>query len=543
VHIVAELDQIDADAPGQHTPGEAREPAPANEPADADVEAASDPDDVHTTHDVDTTIDTDIDTDDVHTTHDVDTTIDTDIDTVDVHTTEDVDTMIDANLYIDTTIDTAEDADVDEGTLTNHSNRWDRPPPPKDWRWWVGGTGKVLIAAGLLLLGFVAYQLWGTGLETARAQRALESDFEELLAIAPEIEPADIDPAVTDATTTETPADAVDTGDEADPTDADPSGTDQSAGGGLAPEPETVTELVVLEDGSFPLPVESQVIPEVEGGDALARIEIPAIGVDNIVVAGVQTSDLKKGPGHFPETPLPGQLGNAAIAGHRTTYGQPFHNVDKLEWGDEIIVTTLTGRYVYLVNGREIVSPSDYQVVTTVDPTVANLTLTSCHPKWTARERIIITSILDQGRSDRIGEPVLNYGRPVESEATSDDPGDVADAADDDPAITEASGGVSGNLLDTSTVDEQLVGVAALNSGAADAGIADSFAEGWFSDPEAWWDVAMWASILVLICLLGYAIARRFRRSWVGITIGVLPFVVALFFFYQNVNRLLPPNL
>ena len=78
------------------------------------------------------------------------------------------------------------------------------------------------------------------------------------------------------------------------------------------------------------LPVEAQNIPEIESGEAIARIEIPAIGVDDIVVAGVDSGDLKKGPGHFPTTPLPGQLGNSAIAGHRTTYGQPFFDVDKL---------------------------------------------------------------------------------------------------------------------------------------------------------------------------------------------------------------------
>ena len=113
----------------------------------------------------------------------------------------------------------------------------------------------------------------------------------------------------------------------------------------------------------------------------IARIEIPAIGVNDIVVAGVSPNDLKKGPGHYPDTPLPGQLGNAAIAGHRTTYGQPFFDVDKLVVGDEIVVTTLNGRYTYRVTGQEIVSPSDYQVVATIDPSRATLTLTSCHPR------------------------------------------------------------------------------------------------------------------------------------------------------------------
>ena len=65
--------------------------------------------------------------------------------------------------------------------------KFDRPPPPHDWRWWVGGVGKTLIATGLLMFGFVAYQLWGTGIETARAQSSLEKEFEELLASTPPI--------------------------------------------------------------------------------------------------------------------------------------------------------------------------------------------------------------------------------------------------------------------------------------------------------------------------------------------------------------------
>ena len=146
----------------------------------------------------------------------------------------------------------------------------------------------------------------------------------------------------------------------------------------------------------------------------IARLEIPSIGVDDYVVAGVEKSDLKKGPGHYPETPLPGQLGNAAIAGHRTTYGQPFYDIDQVTPGDEIIVTTPAGRFVYIATGQQIVGPNDYQVVATTDPTVATLTLTSCHPRYTARDRIVITSELDPTQSDPVGESVLNYGRPLE---------------------------------------------------------------------------------------------------------------------------------
>ena len=492
--IVAELDQIGAPASEENPPEEPRAYAPAPDPVDA--AAARAPFGATTSDDGERTA---------------------------TATLGQVETQ----------------GDAEPGSTPARTSRWDRPPPPKDWRWWVGGVGKVMIATGVLLLGFVAYQLWGTGIETARAQSALENDFEELLAIAPEIDAIDAARATT--TGTDTGSGGTDSGD----TGTDGSDADTASTGGALADPGDPAAGDPAVDGWIPLPIESQNIPQVEGGDALFQLEIPSIGVDNIVVAGVQTSDLKKGPGHFPETPLPGQLGNAAIAGHRTTYGQPFHNVDKLSPGDEIIVTTLTGRYVYHVTDTQIVSPSDYQVVTTVDPTIANLTLTSCHPKWTARQRIIISSELDVERSDLVGEPVLNYGRsPSGTSAAGDLPDEEPEAATDStPAISDASEGVSSNLLDTSTVDQQLVGVAALNSGAVDAGIADAFAEGWFSDSEAWWDIAMWVSILALIWLLCYALCRRYRRYWVGIVAGVVPFVIALFFFYQNVNRLLPPNL
>ena len=80
-------------------------------------------------------------------------------------------------------------------------------------------------------------------------------------------------------------------------------------------------------------------------GDAVARIQIPKIGVDSIVVNGVSRDDLRKGPGHYPDTPMPGQFGNAAIAGHRTTYGAPFGDLDQLNPGDLIQVRTLQGNF------------------------------------------------------------------------------------------------------------------------------------------------------------------------------------------------------
>jgi sortase A len=428
-------------------------------------------------------------------------------------------------------------------TRRGRVSKWDRPPPPKDWRWWVGGLGKTLITTGLLTFGFVAYQLWGTGIETARAQRALETQFEDLLAEtpAPATTVADNTPATTEPT--------------AEPTEgtADEETTDTT-------EPTEASEPVETLPAAEPVivPVAEQNLPIFEEGDAVARLEIPDIGVNDIVVAGVTTSDLKKGPGHFPDTPLPGQLGNSAIAGHRTTYGQPFHNVDKLDNGDEIVVTTPAGRFVYRVTGQQIVSPSDYQVVATTDPTRATITLTSCHPKWSASQRIIITGELDPVASADVGESVINYGRPlevveVETEVAATLPADSvpAEEVNADDAASQDNESETADVAEDETDNDPLsapgandpTGDAEPGSEAVNAGIADAFAEGWFSDPGAYNQVALWGTLLAAIGILSYLISRRFRRYWVGTLAAVVPFLVVLYFFYQNVNRLLPPNL
>src|SRR5262249_22686755 len=99
-------------------------------------------------------------------------------------------------------------------------------------------------------------------------------------------------------------------------------------------------------------------------GDAVGRITIPKIGVDQIVVEGVDVGELRPGPGHYPGTPLPGQEGNAAIAGHRTTYGAPFGDLDQLTTGDVITVQTVQGTFDYTVNQDPFaVDPSDRDVL------------------------------------------------------------------------------------------------------------------------------------------------------------------------------------
>jgi sortase A len=394
--------------------------------------------------------------------------------------------------------------------------KWNGPRRPRDWRYFVAGLGKVLIATGVLLFGFVAYQLWGTGLETARAQRALANEFEELLAA--------IDTADTDTAGPDTP----------------PSPTVPDVTVPLDQPTETVAPPVTTQ-----APVVQPLAP-VSEGDPIARIEIPGIGVNDIVVAGVGVRDLQKGPGHFPDTPLPGQLGNAAIAGHRTTYGQPFRNVDKLRAGDEIVVTTLAGRFVYRVTGTQIVSPSDYQVVATTRPDVAEITLVSCHPVWSAAQRIIVSGVLDTEASSPPGaassylvdpsatqqlpgEELATEGGPVTSPVTSPEP-----AAE----VTVPPPTVAPTITDAEPTD----------AGPTDAetvptGVEDAFGRGWFHDDTAFAQVALWGIVLSLISIGAYLVSRRARRDVVGFAVGVVPFFVAVFFFFQNVNRLLPPSL
>ena len=122
-------------------------------------------------------------------------------------------------------------------------------------------------------------------------------------------------------------------------------------------------------------------------GDAIGRIEIPAIGSDDFVVEGTDTANLRKGPAHYPETPLPGERGTAAIAGHRTTYGAPFRDIDDLRHGNVIRLDMPYGRYVYRVERIKIVDDSDFSVLRKVR--YDRLVLSACHPLYSAAQRVV----------------------------------------------------------------------------------------------------------------------------------------------------------
>jgi sortase A len=123
-------------------------------------------------------------------------------------------------------------------------------------------------------------------------------------------------------------------------------------------------------------------------GDAIARLDIPAIGVSEYVVEGTDTGSLRKGPGHYPDTPLPGERGTTAIAGHRTTYGAPFRNIDELKRGQRILIDMPDGRFLYRIERTKIVDDQDLSVLRPVG--YRRLMLSACHPLYSAAERVIV---------------------------------------------------------------------------------------------------------------------------------------------------------
>ena len=124
-------------------------------------------------------------------------------------------------------------------------------------------------------------------------------------------------------------------------------------------------------------------------GHAIGTIRIRKIGAKYAIVEGTDTDSLRKGPGHYPKTSFPGQGGTVAIAGHRTTYGAPFNEVDKLKRGDDIELEMPYGRFIYAVDRTKIVEPTELSVTKRV-PGAEQLVLSACHPLYSASQRIIV---------------------------------------------------------------------------------------------------------------------------------------------------------
>jgi sortase A len=134
---------------------------------------------------------------------------------------------------------------------------------------------------------------------------------------------------------------------------------------------------------------------QVKVGSALTRLEIPSLDVDVMVVEGTTPAALRAGAGHYPDSPLPGELGNVAIAGHRTTYGRPFNRMDELKPGDKVFLTTPIGKHTYEITSRPwVVSPDDWTPIKKYERSGSFLTLTSCHPEGSAAYRIVVRAEL-----------------------------------------------------------------------------------------------------------------------------------------------------
>ena len=123
-------------------------------------------------------------------------------------------------------------------------------------------------------------------------------------------------------------------------------------------------------------------------GSAVAQLRFPTLDRDSYVIEGTSTNDLRKGPGHYPDTALPGQSKTVAIAGHRTTYGAPFRTINRLERGDQIDLRMRYGTYVYRVQKTRIVEPTELSVTDNVG--YDRLVLTACHPLYSAAQRIVV---------------------------------------------------------------------------------------------------------------------------------------------------------
>lgn len=300
----------------------------------------------------------------------------------------------------------------------------------------VAALGRTFVGVGVLILLFVVYLLWGTGITESSHQRALKSQFDRALAKHEA-------PSRTLTTTTTGPL--------------SPSSRDQQLTfGGAATQ-----------------------------GQPVAIIDIPKIRVDKVVVQGTAAQDLRLGPGHYVDTPLPGQQGNAAIAGHRTTYGAPFSYLNQLSPGDAILVTTLQGHFTYQVTASLVVVPSDTSVLSL--STTPMLTLTTCNPRFSAAQRLVVQAALVVARSSATS-PL----RPSESGKSP----------------VRRSGQLAGTQ-------------------------------------GPWVNAALWGAgafvFGMCIWLLGRPRRSRLAR-WGVYGAGGMPMLVLLYFFFENVSPLLPAS-
>ncbi|MXW58308.1 MAG: sortase [Acidimicrobiia bacterium] len=449
----------------------------------------------------------------------------------------------------------------------------------------LGTLGKTVIAVGLMILLFGIFQLWGTGIIEARAQQGLDNEFADLLeassALGPAAPVAPVAP-VAPATAAPTPAAAA-----PEPTAQSPAEDSQQAGATPSPTSNPISAATPQPAGDPPQPDPAWLAMLYrDNGAAIARIQIPAIDVDKTVVEGVRVGDLRKGPGHYPTTPLPGQAGNAAIAGHRTTYGAPFGEIDKLLPDDEIIITTIQGEFIYRVlpqgegHGHLIVAPTAVEVLDQDFSEHPNrLTLTACHPKGSARQRIIVIAEL-------VGEPAPTYPRPgqdtpgtvelatenleeaIDSQQTitatpAPEPTEIAapgpdttteptEQASTAPTATSEPTGQAASLTpepEPTEVAAAPAPVSAPNDDPPDpapvpvtpqeAESADSFGEGLDGDSDGLVPAILWGLAALAIWFFALFAGQRWRRL-PAYALSAVPFLVVMFMAFWHIDRVLP---
>ena len=381
----------------------------------------------------------------------------------------------------------------------------------------LGAVGRTLVTTGVVVLLFVAYQLWGTNLQEARAQDDLRREFDDALAAA--------------ATQVDGTAPVV---------EVDAGSTPDEVAGLPAPGPADGIDPAVLAL-FFP-----------EDGDAVARIEIPSIDVDKIVVDGVQVADLRRGPGHYDDTARVGTVGNTAIAGHRTTYGAPFNRIDELAPGARTHLPGPLGRFTYRVldpdeayarqlslvdgtgDGHVIVEPGATWVLGDFGDN--RVTLTACHPKLSSRQRIIVAAEL-------VDEPVslddLGLALPPDHGDGDDDPATGADGPTgelaDEPGLADEP------RADEPRADDEPVDPGRMPEGDGPGLTLDEGLEG---DREAIPPALAWLAVATAIWVGAGMIGRDRFASWrarLAVRLAALvPVGPALWFAFELIDRALP---
>jgi sortase A len=251
----------------------------------------------------------------------------------------------------------------------------------------VGVIGELLITAGVLLGLFVVWQLWWTDVQAGRdhAQILASLDWPEP---GPEVPPAN---------------------------ETDAGGGDGGADNGPAVADRHEGKPPVMEE-----PAETAVF---------AELYVPRFGKNYVspIAQGIDKATVldKLGIGHYPDTAMPGDLGNFATAGHRTTYGKPYHEIAELKKGDPLVVRTEDTWYVYRVTDWEIVWPSQVEVISAVpgikpgeslpELTERYMTMTACHPMYSAAQRYVVHGVLDYWApvNEGVPEELLDAGVKV----------------------------------------------------------------------------------------------------------------------------------